>query len=352
MVTTFAPQLAESKPHTTSTQHWSTNTATLSKVEVDSDVSNKDNDIVGGISADIGGPLIHSDNLHEIDSPGGLGDSVPGVGVDPKAQDHTGQSMTYSIPTDPDKNTDMPPVTHDKKSDNHNSSDASTNVDKSFSTVAKTTEIALNNMPAVTRTSSKNISVKSNIPVVSTANTSPSPISSSAMNSIITLLSGNVHTSTKTSEIPRTTLSSSTMFPTKESDSSSIDLAKVTLIPSPNGPSSEPATHASPSLPLASPESEYLPENCKGDKSAKLMAKSGFITSPGFENNQPYPPNISCNWEIEDQKHEVVTLYKLLFFVVYCSVKIEEPAAIKNKHSWTGYSNAKASHIFLNIKYQ
>ena len=327
MATTFAPQLTESEPHTTSTPTGSTNTATLSTVEVDSDISHEDNGIVGGISADIGGPFIHSDNLPEIDSPDGLSNSVPEVGIDSKAQDHTGQGMVYSSPTYPETNTGMPPVMHDKKSDNHNSSGTSTNADKSFSTVANTTEISFNNMSADTSTSShlssqdnfeqySNISSKPNSPAVLTANTSPSPIYSSAMNNIITIIFGNVNTSTKTSEIPRGSASSSTVFPAKESDSSSIDLTKVT--PS-NGPSSESATYSSSSLRMASPESEYLPENCKGDKSVKLQAKSGFITSPGFENNQPYPPNISCNWEIEDQKHEVVNLYK--FF--YCLLQRE-----------------------------
>lgn len=45
-------------------------------------------------------------------------------------------------------------------------------------------------------------------------------------------------------------------------------------------------------------------EACTGENSLKLSSRSGFITSPGYP-NQRYPPNVSCNWEIDDQHHEV-----------------------------------------------
>ena len=69
--------------------------------------------------------------------------------------------------------------------------------------------------------------------------------------------------------------------------------------------------NTSPSTPSSTSEftsfttSGELSEACSGMKSVVLLAKSGYITSPGFENNQPYPPNISCNWEIVEQENEV-----------------------------------------------
>ena len=98
-------------------------------------------------------------------------------------------------------------------------------------------------------------------------------------------------------------LSSSTLFALSTLDATTTMTVKPSL-------ASDSETNSPPLLPVVPPESDYLPENCKGDKSLTLVAKSGYITSPGFENNQPYPPNISCNWQIEDQEHEVYsTMY-------------------------------------------
>ena len=82
---------------------------------------------------------------------------------------------------------------------------------------------------------------------------------------------------------------------------------------SPTLPSGQPLnnTNTSPSTPPSTSvftsltTSGELSEACSGIKSVVLLAKSGYITSPGYENNQPYPPNISCNWEIVEQENEV-----------------------------------------------
>ena len=56
---------------------------------------------------------------------------------------------------------------------------------------------------------------------------------------------------------------------------------------------------------FASSTSGFVTEACNGETSLTLIANSGYITSPGFEKNQPYPPNLSCNWEIDDEENEV-----------------------------------------------
>ena len=309
MATTLGPNTTANKaPPSTTTLTDMQNPITTT--EIDSGILHKDNGKVGSISADIGGPLIYSDNLPEPDSSSGLDDSVPKVGVNVNSEslNDNGPNITHTGPNDPKSNTKLPPTTHVNGKEYLNSSYNSTHADKTLTT-ASGTDITLTVLSNIPTDTTDNLLSQGNSEQYKTTFTKRENITVSATTPSIPLStsetpssSGSIHTATQHSAMSKTTLT--TVFFSKATASSSVNTATITSNPPPT--SSALASNASPTLSVTSPQSEYLPENCKGDKSVKLMAKSGFITSPGFENNKPYPPDVSCNWEIEDQEHEVI----------------------------------------------
>ena len=134
-------------------------------------------------------------------------------------------------------------------------------------------------------------------------------------------------TSTSIFKLNNTTPSS----PSEDNSTSSYDnlndqhATSISNLLSPTLPSGQPLynINTSPNTPPSTSvftsltTSGELSEACSGIKSVTLLAKSGYITSPGFENNQPYPPNISCNWEIVEQENEVT-----IFNIYACQINI------------------------------